>query len=36
MSIDVACPADRKVEIKKEEKIEKHQNLARETGKLWN
>lgn len=34
--IDVACPADRKVIEKEEEKIEKYRDLAREVAKLWN
>ena len=34
--IDVACPADRKVVEKEEEKIEKYRDLAREVAKLWN
>ena len=34
--IDVACPTDRKVGIKEEEKLEKYHDLAREIGKSWN
>ena len=34
--IDVACPVDRKVVEKEEEKIEKYRDLAREVAKLWN
>ena len=32
----MACPADRKVVEKEEEKIEKYRDLAREVAKLWN
>ena len=32
--IDVACPADEKIEIKEKEKIEKYRDLAREISKL--
>ena len=33
--IDVAVPADRRIEIKELEKIEKYQDLARELKKIW-
>ena len=32
----MACPADRKVVEKEEEKIEKYRDLAGEVAKLWN
>ena len=34
--IDIAVPADVRVEEKEREKVEKYQDLKREIGRLWN
>ena len=34
--IDVACPGDKRVKEKEDEKIAKYQDLAREIRKIWN
>ena len=33
--VDIAVPADRRVEEKEQEKVEKYQDLRRETGRMW-
>ena len=33
--VDIAVPADRRVEEKEQEKIEKYQDLKREIGRMW-
>ena len=33
--VDIAVPADRRVEEKEPEKVEKYQDLKRETGRMW-
>ena len=33
--VDIAVPADRRVEEKEQEKLEKYQDLRREIGRMW-
>ena len=33
--VDIAVPADRRVEEKEQEKVEKYQDLKREIGRMW-
>ena len=33
--VDIAVPADRRVEEKEQEKVEKYQDLNREIGRMW-
>ena len=35
ISVDIAVPADRRVEEKEQEKVEKYQDLKREIGRMW-
>ena len=35
MMIDIAVPGDTRIKQKKQEKIEKHQDLKREISRLW-
>ena len=34
--IDIAVPADKRIGEKENEKVEKYQNLKRETARMWN
>ena len=35
INVDIAVPADRRVEEKEQEKVEKYQDLKREIGRMW-